>query len=138
MFKLKQMILMLCLIFSGALCYANTNIEKDGHPVSIELMESTGASSSDKRYQELLHYCICPEEMYMNYAWIMDQTHYEGMYTWHYNEPWYYKTEIKDITTQEGYPEDEYSGSYLVLSIKATRRIRFNTGMYPIPIDSAN
>lgn len=100
MFKLKQMILMLCLIFSGALCYANTNIEKDGHPVSIEL--------------------------------------YEGMYTWHYNEPWYYKTEIKDITTQEGYPEDEYSGSYLVLSIKATRRIRFNTGMYPIPIDSAN
>lgn len=48
MFKLKQMILMLCMIFSGALCYANTNIEKDGHPVSIELMESTGASSSDK------------------------------------------------------------------------------------------
>ena len=48
MFKVKQMILMLCLIFSGAWCYANTNIEKDGHPVSIELMESTGVSGSDR------------------------------------------------------------------------------------------
>ena len=48
MFKLRQMILMLCLIFSGAMCYANTNNEKDGHTVPIELMESTGASSSDK------------------------------------------------------------------------------------------
>ncbi len=48
MIKLKQTILMLCLILSGALCYANTKIEKDGHPVSIELKESTGVSSSDK------------------------------------------------------------------------------------------
>lgn len=48
MIKLKQTILMLCFILSGALCYANTKIEKDGHPVSIELMESTGVSSSDK------------------------------------------------------------------------------------------
>ena len=39
---------MLCLILSGAFCYANTITEKDGHPVSIELKESTGVSSSDK------------------------------------------------------------------------------------------
>lgn len=52
MIKLKQTILMLCLILSGALCYANnvteTQNENDGHQVSIELTESTGASSSDK------------------------------------------------------------------------------------------
>ena len=48
MIKLKQTILMFCFILSGALCYANTKIEKDGHPVSIELKESTGVSSSDK------------------------------------------------------------------------------------------
>lgn len=52
MFKLKQMILMLCFVLSGALCHANnvteTQNEKDGHQVSIELTESTGASSSDK------------------------------------------------------------------------------------------
>ena len=46
--KLKQMILMLCFILSGALCYANTVTVKDVHPVSIELKESTGVSSSDK------------------------------------------------------------------------------------------
>ena len=52
MIKLKQMILMLCFVLSGALCHANnvteTQNEKDGHQVSIELTESTGASSSDK------------------------------------------------------------------------------------------
>ena len=46
------MILMLCLILSGAFCYANSTVgkgnEKDGRPVSIELTESTGASSLDK------------------------------------------------------------------------------------------
>lgn len=39
---------MLCLVLSGALCYANTKIEKDEQPVPIELKESTGVSSSDK------------------------------------------------------------------------------------------
>lgn len=39
---------MLCFILSGALCYANTKIEKDGRPVPIELKESTGYGSSDK------------------------------------------------------------------------------------------
>lgn len=48
MFKLKQTILMLCLVLSGTLCYANTKIEKDEQPVPIELKESTGVSSSDK------------------------------------------------------------------------------------------
>ncbi|MBQ8957980.1 MAG: hypothetical protein IJ057_05705 [Bacteroidales bacterium] len=52
MIELKQMILMLCLILSGAFCYANSTVgkgnEKDGRPVSIELKESTGASSLDK------------------------------------------------------------------------------------------
>lgn len=48
MFKLKQTILMLCLVLSGALCYANTKNEKDEQPVPIELKESTGVSSSDK------------------------------------------------------------------------------------------
>jgi len=48
MIKLKQTILMLCFILSGALCYANTKIEKDGRPVPIELKESTGYGSSDK------------------------------------------------------------------------------------------
>ena len=52
MIKLKQMILMLCLILSGAFCYANSTVgkgnEKDEHNVPIELTESTGASSLDK------------------------------------------------------------------------------------------
>lgn len=52
MYKLRQMILMLCLILSGALCYANSTVgkgnEKDEQPVPIELKESTGVSSSDK------------------------------------------------------------------------------------------
>lgn len=50
--KLKQMILMFFFVFSGALCRASCVTEtqngKDGHQVSIELTESTGASSSDK------------------------------------------------------------------------------------------
>lgn len=52
MIKVIQMTLMLCLILSGALSYAHnavaTRNEKDGRPVSIELTESTGVSSSDK------------------------------------------------------------------------------------------
>ena len=52
MIKLKQMILMFCLILSGAFCYANSTVvkgnEKDGRPVPIELKESTGCGSSDK------------------------------------------------------------------------------------------
>ncbi len=52
MLKIKETILTLCLILSGALCYANGAIgkgdEKDGHPVPIELKESTGCGSSDK------------------------------------------------------------------------------------------
>lgn len=50
--KATKLILMLCLILSGALSYAHnavvTRNEKDGRPVSIELTESTGVSSSDK------------------------------------------------------------------------------------------
>jgi len=52
MFKLKQTILMLCLVLFGTLCHAGNvtkaQNEKDGHQVSIELTESIGASSSDK------------------------------------------------------------------------------------------
>ena len=55
MYKLKEMILMLCLILSGALCYAHGEAKmarmenkNEGHPVSIELKESTGCGSSDK------------------------------------------------------------------------------------------
>ena len=52
MIELKQMILMLCLILSGAFCYANSTVgkgnEKDERPVPIELKESTGCGSSDK------------------------------------------------------------------------------------------
>ena len=52
MFKLRQMILMLCLILSGALCYANgttkTGNEKDWVPIPIDIKESTGASGSDR------------------------------------------------------------------------------------------
>ena len=89
-------------------------------------------------YQELIHYCICPEEMQMNFEFIMNLSHYEGMYTWHYNEPWYYKTEIKDCTYQEQPGVDSYTGYYLVYVWYATRSIRFNKGIYPIPIDSDN
>ena len=50
--KLTNMVLMLCLILSGAFCYANSTggkgNEKDGRPVSIELKESTGCGSSDR------------------------------------------------------------------------------------------
>ncbi|MBR5651404.1 MAG: DUF3244 domain-containing protein [Bacteroidales bacterium] len=55
MYKLKEMILMLCLILSGALCYAHDEAKKtrmenknEGHPVSIDLTESTGTSDSDR------------------------------------------------------------------------------------------
>lgn len=89
-------------------------------------------------YQELIHYCICPEEIQMNFAWIMKHTHYEGMFTWHYNVPWYYKTEVKDCTLQEEYGVDSYTGYYLVKVWNATRRIRHYNGDYPISIDSEN
>ena len=41
MFKLRQMILMLCLILSGALCYANgeVKLEKKGDGTPIEIIE---------------------------------------------------------------------------------------------------
>ena len=42
MYKLKEMILMLCLILSGAFCYANDAFEKgietDGGPISKEII----------------------------------------------------------------------------------------------------
>ena len=43
MYKLKEMILMLCFILSGALCYANgeARIEKEqGEGIPIEIIES--------------------------------------------------------------------------------------------------
>ena len=50
--KIKNVVLMLCLLFSGAFCYAHgearTKTEKDEREVPIELTECTGASSSDK------------------------------------------------------------------------------------------
>ena len=46
--RLKETILMLCLVLSGALCHASSKIKKDEQPVPIELKESTSASSSDK------------------------------------------------------------------------------------------
>lgn len=52
MYKLKEMILMLCFILSGALCYAHGEArmenKKDVRPVSIDLTESTEAGSLDK------------------------------------------------------------------------------------------
>ena len=46
------MILTICFVLFGALCHATgvtkTQNEKDGHQVSIELTQSTSASSSDK------------------------------------------------------------------------------------------
>ena len=52
MYKLKEMILMLCLILSGALCYAHgeARMEKkgDGLPFAIDLIEKTGVSGSDR------------------------------------------------------------------------------------------
>ena len=52
MINLKQTILMLCFILSGALCYAHgvakISNEKDWVPIPIDITESTGASSSDK------------------------------------------------------------------------------------------
>jgi len=52
MYKLKEMILMLCFILSGALCYAHgearTSNGKDWVPIPIDITESTGASGSDR------------------------------------------------------------------------------------------
>ena len=52
MYKLKEMILMLCFILSGALCHAHgearTDTEKDWVPIPIEATEATGASGSDR------------------------------------------------------------------------------------------
>lgn len=58
MCKYKKTILMLYLTFLGALCYASvisgTRNEKDGQPVSIELKENAGVSTSDRSNS------ICP------------------------------------------------------------------------------
>ena len=52
MSKLMRTVMMLCLTLSGALCYALDKVKiengKDGHEVSIELTEYTGASGSDR------------------------------------------------------------------------------------------
>ena len=50
--KVTTLVLMLCFILSGALCYANgearTRNEKDWVPIPIDLTEKTGASGSDR------------------------------------------------------------------------------------------
>lgn len=50
--KVTTLVLMLCFILSGALCYANgaarTGNEKDWVPIPIEATEITGASGSDR------------------------------------------------------------------------------------------
>lgn len=50
--KVTTLVLMLCLVFSGALCYANgttkTGNEKDWVPIPIDIKECTGASGSDR------------------------------------------------------------------------------------------
>ena len=50
--KVTTLVLMLCFILSGALCFAHgtvgTENEKDGRKVPIELTESTGVSGSDR------------------------------------------------------------------------------------------
>ena len=50
--KVTKLVLMLCLILLGAFSYANSFVgkgnEKDGYPVFIELIESTGASGLDR------------------------------------------------------------------------------------------
>ena len=52
MFKLKEMVLMLCLILSGAFCHASgvagTEYQKGTDGVPIALKESTGLSGLDK------------------------------------------------------------------------------------------
>ena len=50
MFKLRQMILMLCLILSGALCYANGEIklEKKGDGTPIEIIEKACHGGEEK------------------------------------------------------------------------------------------
>lgn len=48
--KVTKLVLMLCLVLSGALCYAHgaARTEKKGDGVPIQLIESMSASSSDK------------------------------------------------------------------------------------------
>ena len=50
--KATTLVLMLCFILSGALCYAHgatkTGNEKDWVPIPIDIKESTGASGSDR------------------------------------------------------------------------------------------
>ena len=48
--KVTKLILMLCLVLSGALCYANgvSRTEKEKDNVPIQLIESSSLSSSDK------------------------------------------------------------------------------------------
>ena len=51
MIKVIQMTLMLCLILSGAFCYANSTVgkgnEKDERPVSIEFIVTFTLSNGD-------------------------------------------------------------------------------------------
>ena len=48
--KVTRLVLMLCLILTGALCYAHGAVgtEKKGDGVPIQLIESSSVSSSDK------------------------------------------------------------------------------------------
>ena len=50
MFKLKQMILMLCLILSGASCYAHgeAGMVEEGDGITIGLIEAASCSTPSK------------------------------------------------------------------------------------------
>jgi hypothetical protein len=50
MYKLKEMVLMLCFILSGALCYANggARMVKEGDGITIDLIEASACSTPSK------------------------------------------------------------------------------------------
>ena len=48
MIKLRQMILMLCLILSGALCYGEIKLEKKGDGTPIEVIEKARHGGEEK------------------------------------------------------------------------------------------
>lgn len=84
-------------------------------------------------WDEVLNYCICPDDMNMYYAWIMEKTHYNGMIINPYDIDWYYYVDIRDCRYNNNSGSD-FTIYHIAIVSNGTRRFRVNRG-YPQMID---
>lgn len=86
-------------------------------------------------WQEVLDYCICPDEIYMYYAYLMLHTHYEGMIINPYGIDWYYRVIVDGCKINVGGTGNNYTIYHLARLQNCTRLIRHYNGVYPVAID---